>query len=124
MREVRAVLPAGRLQVVCSLMVGERANAAFAQDHVVVAFGHYVFSREQELIERRRHSAFEHHRLARLPNSPQQREVLHVARSDLHDVRVFFDQVSRFRVQHFSHDAEPESITRLRENLQSIFAQA
>src|SRR5579863_6773851 len=41
--------------------IGEGAHAAFAQHHVVVAFGEDVFRGHEEFVERSGHAAFEEH---------------------------------------------------------------
>src|SRR6185503_19382703 len=82
------------------------------------------FSREQQLIERRRHTALEHHRLAGLSDSAQQRKVLHVASADLHHVGELFNEIGGFRIENLCDDAKPESLAHVSKNLQSVFAQA
>ncbi len=64
-------------------VVFERADAALAQNHIVIATGKDVFGGKQQLFDCRRDAAFKQHRLALLPELAQQVEVLHVARSDL-----------------------------------------
>ena len=39
-------------------VIGKGADAAFAEDHVVIALGHDVFGGEQQFIQRRRQAAF------------------------------------------------------------------
>ena len=105
--------------------VGEGADAALAEDDVVVAFGHDVFGGHEQFFERGGHAAFEQHRLLGAAGALEQREVLHVARADLDDVGVFLDEVERFVVDGFGDDAEAVSRRGLwRENFQAGFAQA
>ena len=62
-----------------------------------VALGEDVLGGEEELLHRGGHAALEEDRLARAAGAAQEREVLHVARADLHDVGVLGDQVRRPR---------------------------
>src|SRR5207248_1294639 len=64
------------------------ANAALAEDHVVVAARHDVFGREQQLFQGRRDAALQQHRLAYLTEFTKQIEILHVARSHLQNVNI------------------------------------
>ena len=64
------------------------ADAALAQDHVVVAAGQDVLARQQQLLDGGRDAALEQHRLAHLAQLAQQVEVLHVARAHLEAVDV------------------------------------
>src|SRR5215469_12844623 len=89
-------------------MVGEGAYAPFAENHVVVAFSHYVLGCQQQFVERGRHTPLEHYRLASLAYPLEAREVLHVAGADLHDISIFFHQVYILVVQDFCHDLHPE----------------
>ena len=66
----------------------ERPDAALAEDHVVVAAGQDVLRRQQPLFDRGGDAALEEHRLAHVAELAEQREVLHVPRADLEDVRV------------------------------------
>ena len=58
---------------------------------VHVAAGEDVFGRKQPLFDRRRDAALQQDRCARVAELTQKREVLHVARADLEDVRIAFD---------------------------------
>ena len=64
----------------------ERADAALAQHHGLIAFLEDVLSGHQQLLERRREAPLEQHRAPRAPDLRQQRVVLHVARADLDHV--------------------------------------
>ena len=66
----------------------ESADAALAQNHVVVSARHDVFGGEQQLFERGRDAALEQHRFFDLAQFAQQIEILHVARAHLEDVNV------------------------------------
>ena len=73
----------------------ERADAALAQHHVLVALLEDVVGGHQQLVERRRQPALEQHRLAELAGDLEQRVVLHVARADLDHVGVLGDRARR-----------------------------
>ena len=70
----------------------ERADAALAEDHVLVALLEDVVGGLQQLVQRRRQPALEQHGLAELARDLEQRVVLHVARADLDDVGVLGDR--------------------------------
>jgi hypothetical protein len=78
-------------------VVGKGAHAALAEDHLVVALAHHVLGGHQKLIQSGREAALDHHRLAQLAGALEQREVLHVARADLHHVGPFGHQVQASR---------------------------
>ena len=69
-------------------MLRERANTAFAEDHVVIALSHDVFRCEQPFLERCSHSAFQQHRQPGSASALQKRKVLHVASADLDYVAI------------------------------------
>jgi hypothetical protein len=104
--------------------IAEGAHAALAQDHVVIALGHYVFRGHQELIERGRHATLEQDRLARLTGMLQQGEVLHVARADLNNVGVPLHQFQAFVVYGLSDNPQAEFGAEVRKDLQPRLAQA
>ena len=86
--------------------IGEGTHAAFAEHDVVVAFGKDVFGGHEEFVEGGRHPAFEKDGKLGAASAFEEGEVLHVARADLDDVGVFFDEVERFVVDGFGNDAE------------------
>src|ERR1700694_1259335 len=53
----------------------------------------------------------------------EQGKILHVARADLDDVGVFFDEVEAFVVDGFGDDAEAKLFADLHENFQAGFAE-
>ena len=87
--------------------VRERAHAALAQDHLVVALGEDVLGRHQELLERRGEAALQQHRLLRAARALEQREVLHVAGADLDRVGVALDEVDAVGVDRLGDDGQP-----------------
>src|SRR3954464_13173741 len=88
-------------------VVGKGANASFTQDDLIVALREDVFCSHQKLLERRGHPALQENRLACTAGTPQQREILHIARSDLHTVCVSFDKIEGLNINSFCDDAEP-----------------
>ena len=105
-------------------VIGERPHAALAQHHVVVALGHDVLGRQQQLFERRRHAALQQHRLARAAGALEQREVLHVARADLDAVGVLLDELQRLVIDRFGDDRQVELFADARQDLQRLLAQS
>src|SRR5215471_15769810 len=101
-------------------MIGEGAYASFAENHIVIAFSHYVLGCQQQFVERGRHTPLEHYRLASLAYPLEEREVLHVAGADLHDISIFFHQVYTLVVQDFCHDLHPEPRPHLVEYFKSF----
>ena len=70
----------------------EGADAALAEDDVVVAARRDVFRRHQPFGNGGRHAALEDHRLVDAADFLEQVEVLHVARADLDHVHVVFHE--------------------------------
>ena len=70
--------------------IGEGADAAFAEHHVVVAFVHHIFGGHQEFVERGGHAALEEHGLLGAAGALEQGKILHVAGADLDDVGPLF----------------------------------
>src|SRR5215210_1066147 len=60
-------------------VVSKSSDPAFAKDHFVIALSHYVLSGQQELVERRRQSAFQQDRLSSLTGVLEQREIRHIS---------------------------------------------
>ena len=104
-------------------MVGEGADAALAQQHVVVAFAHHVLGRHQEFFQGRRHAALHHHRNLGPSGTLQQRIVLHVAGANLDDVGVFFHQIHGLVVDGLGDDLQTKAVAHLRHDAQAFFSQ-
>ena len=96
----------------------ERADAALAQDHVLVALLQDVVGGHQQLVERGGQPALEQHRLAELARHLEQRVVLHVARADLDHVGVLGDQLGVRGVEQLGDDRQAGLRPRLGEDLQ------
>src|ERR1700687_1120427 len=103
--------------------IGEGAHAALTENDVVVAFGEDVFGGHEEFVERGGHTALEENGLFGAARAVEQGKILHVARADLDDVGVFFDEVEAFVVDGFGDDAEAKLFADLHENFQAGFAE-
>src|SRR5260221_7578141 len=66
----------------------EGADAALAEDYVVIAAGEDVLGAEEQLLHGGGHSALEEHRLADFAEGAEKIIILHIARSDLEDIDV------------------------------------
>ena len=99
--------------------VGEGADAAFAEHHVVVALGEDVFSGHEKFVERGGHAALEKDGKLGAAGAFEEREILHVARADLDDVGVLLDEVEGFVVNGFGDDSEAELLADVREDFQA-----
>ncbi len=93
-------------------MVLEGADAAFAEDHVWVAGGEDVLGGLEVFIDRHRHAALEQHRLSRPGDGLEQREVLHAARSDLHQIGELGDARRVLGRHHLGDDAHAVRVGR------------
>src|SRR5262249_13137489 len=93
------------------------ADAALAENHVVVAAGKDVFGAEQELFHRRRHTAFEKNGFADFAECAQQVIVLHVARADLVNVHVLAHHFDLRRVHDFADGEQAELVGGLAHDL-------
>ena len=79
---------ADKVERVAGVIV-ERADAALAEDDLLVAAGHDVLGAHQQLLERVGQAALEQDRLVRsCPARLQQVKVLHIARAHLNHVHV------------------------------------
>ena len=100
----------------------ESADAALAQNHVVVAARHDVFGGEQQFFQRGRDAALEQHRLLDLAQLAQQVEVLHVAGADLEDVDVRQHQRDLRDLHHLADHQQAEMRRRPRATTSAFFA--
>ncbi len=94
------------------------ANAALAEDHIVVAAGQDVFARQQQFLNGAGDAALEEHRLAGLAKLAQQIEILHVTganleaiderqhRLDLRNLHHFADHKQSVRIRRFAHELQ------------------
>ena len=96
----------------------EGADAALAQNHVGVAVRHDVLRRHQQFLDRGAHAALQQHRPAAAAQRFQQREILHIARADLHEVGVLGHQLHVAIAHHFGDDAETGALLGLAQQLQ------
>ena len=89
----------------------------------MVSFGQYVLGGEQELLDRGGHTALQEDRLLGPASRLEQGRVLHVAGTDLDDVRDLGNVAQAFRVHGFGADQEARFLARLGEQLESRPAQ-
>ena len=102
----------------------EGADAALAQDDVRIALVHDVLGRHQPLFDGRRQAALEHGRQLRAPDLLEQREVLHVARADLQDVRALGHALDLPWLHHLGDDRQACLASTLLEHLQAFNAES
>jgi hypothetical protein len=93
-------------------IVFESADAALAQDHVVVAARQDVFCGQQQLFDGGRNAALQQHRLALIPQLAQQIVILHVARAHLEDIGILADQRNLRLVHDFADHQQPMAVCR------------
>jgi hypothetical protein len=91
-------------------VIGKRAHTALAEDHIVIALAHNVLGRHQEFFQGGRHSALQQHRFWGTAGAFEQGIIMHVARADLNNVGVFFDQFERLVVDSFGDDPQTEAL--------------
>src|SRR2546427_4968652 len=111
----------GNIQRVASIGL-EGANAALAQNHVVIAAGHDVFRRKQQLFESGGDAALEQHRLLDLAQLAQQIKILHIARAHLQDIHVRQHERDLRNLHDFADHQHVETIARLAQQFKSLFA--
>src|SRR5262249_37399140 len=102
----------------------ERADAALAQDDLVVSVAGDVFGRKQEFLDGRAHSALQQDGTARIAELFEKGEVLHVACADLKYVGVFRDQFHVFRSYDLGNYPQARLFPRLGQQLQSLFLES
>ena len=103
----------------------EGADAALAQDDVVVALAHDVLGGHEQLIDRAGHAALKQDRSLGLADLFEQREVLGVAGTDLHDVDLLVQEdLHVARVHDLGDDRHVELGRRLAQQVQTGGAHA
>src|SRR5262245_17168443 len=114
-----------RSEIECvSRVLRERAHTAFAEDHVVIAFSHNVFSCEQPFLERCSHAALQKHRQPRSAGALQKREILHVASADLNHVTELFNEIDMRFLDGFRHNLQAELLANGGHYFPALIAQA
>src|SRR5437868_11647128 len=98
----------------------EGANAALAEDDLIISAGHNVLGGKQQLFESGRDAALEQDRLAHLAQLTQQIEILHVARAYLENIYVRQHQLDLRDLHDFADDQQSEFIARLAQQLESF----
>src|SRR6266478_8373311 len=102
----------------------EGADAALAEDDVVVAAGQDVLGAEEKLFHGGGHAALEEHGLADLAERAEEVVVLHVARADLEDIDVAEHHLHLRRVHNFADGEEIEFLRGFAHQLEALFAHA
>ena len=96
------------------------ADAALAEDEVVVAAGEDVLGREQHLLDGGRDAALQQHGRARVAKLAQQVEVLHVARAHLEEVDVGDHGLDLRDLHHLGDDQQAGLVGDLAQQLQPL----
>ena len=91
----------------------ERAYAPFAQDDLFVACCEQIFSCEEKILDLGCKSPLQEHGLVDLAHCLQQREILHVSRTNLDHVRLLGDHGYVGRVHDFGDDGKSKLVTNL-----------
>src|SRR6266849_3194054 len=100
------------------------ANAALAEDYVVVAAGEDVLGAEEQLFHGGGHAALEEHGLADFAERAEEIIVLHIARADLEDVDVAEHHLHLRRIHDFADGEEIEFLRGFAHELKAFFAHA
>src|SRR5260370_12947381 len=82
----------------------ERANTSFAQDNIVIPFGHDVLGCEQPFLECCSHSSLQQHRQLRTASPLEKGKVLHAASPNLNDISLPLDKIDITLVDRFRDD--------------------
>src|SRR6266404_1080304 len=94
------------------------ANAAFAKDDTLVAFGHDVLGRSQPFVHRSHQTTLQQNRQSRLSDYFQEREILHVPCADLQDVNFTGDRVDISRTKDLGNSGQAVSFCRVMQQRQ------
>src|SRR5882724_10047181 len=125
-REMRKLLDDGNgcdVERVASVGL-EGADAAFAEDDVVVAAGKNVFGAHKKFLHGGGETALEQNGLANFAEGAQQKIVLHVARADLEHVNVAGHHGDLRSVHDFADGEQAEFVSGFLHELQAFFAEA
>ena len=112
----------GKVQRVAGVFF-KRADAALAEDDLLVAAGHDVLGAHEQLLEGAGKAALEQDGLAQLAKLTQEVEVLHVARADLNDVHIL-EQGQVLHAHDLRHDGQAGLLPRDLEQLEAGGLQA
>src|ERR1700730_2047261 len=102
----------------------KRADATFAEDHLVVSAGHNVCGAEQQLLDRGGHSTLQKYGLIDFTQAAEQVLILHVPRSYLQDVAVRLHHFDLRRVHYFADDEKAVVLSRLSQQFQALLAES
>ena len=86
-------------------VIVKRADAALAENDIVVAAGHDIFRAHQQLLERVGKPALEQNRFLDRAHLFQKIVILHVARADLNDINIL-KQRQMLNIHKFCHDRQ------------------
>ncbi len=75
----------------------ESPDASLAEDDIGIAFSEDIFGRGEKFLDGGTHAALEQDRVTGLANLLEQIEVLHVAGTDLQDIRIAADRFPAVR---------------------------
>src|SRR5947207_1165184 len=102
----------------------ESANAALAENYVVVAASKDVFGAHQKFVHGGGHAALEKNRFADFDKRAKEIVILHVARADLEDVDITHHHLDLRSVHHFADGEEAEFVGGFAHDLEARFTQA
>src|SRR5581483_10923915 len=96
------------------------SDTALTQNNIWISVCDYVLGRHQQFLDRTAQAALQHHRPIRFTERLQQREVLHVPRADLQNVRIFGNHFNIAVAHYFSDDADAGFLLRFREQTKTL----
>src|SRR6267154_4841974 len=102
----------------------ERADAALAENDVVIAAGQNVFGAHQKFFHGGGHAAFQQDGFADFTKRAKEIVVLHVARANLKNVHVTQHHLNLRRVHHFADAEEAEFVRSFAHELEARFPHA
>src|SRR6267154_474456 len=102
----------------------ERADAALAENDVVIAARQNVFGAHQKFFHGGGHAAFQQDGFADFAKRAKEKVVLHVARANLKNVHVTEHHLNLRRVHHFADGEESEFVRSFAHELEARFPHA
>ena len=102
----------------------EASHSTLAQNDALVAFSEDVLSAQQQVVDRRRHSALQQHGLFHFADCLEERIILHVARADLDAICELGNHLRAFGVHRFGDDRQAGRLACARQELQAFFPEA
>src|ERR1700733_1630101 len=101
----------------------ECPDTALTKQDIKVPFTQDILCAHQKIFNRSRHSALQHHRKLGSADLTEEREVLHIARSNLEAISVFTDQLQIFGIHHLRDNGQTRFATRFGQQLKTGLAQ-